>query len=214
GAELISTGGTRKALAEAGLPVKDVAEVTGFPEILDGRVKTLHPRVHGGILAIRDNPQHQATLQQHGITPIDMVVVNLYPFEATVAKVGSSHEEIVENIDIGGPSMVRSAAKNYHDVAIVTDPAQYPAIIDELKAHAGALTLAPHERLPAAAFARPAAYDRAISAYFSQRTASGGCQPPVELPAVLDLRFERRMPLRYGENPHQPAAFYIEPGLR
>src|SRR2546423_8858668 len=132
GVELISTGGTRKALATAGLAVIDIADVTGFPEILDGRVKTLHPRVHAGILAIRDNPQHQATLAEQKIAPIDLVVCNLYPFEATVAKAGSTHEDIVENIDIGGPSMVRSAAKNYHDVAVVTDAAQYPAVLDEL----------------------------------------------------------------------------------
>src|SRR5262245_13585565 len=164
GVELISTGGTRKALADAGLAVRDISDVTGFPEMLDGRVKTLHPLVHGGILAVRDNPQHVATARQHGIGLIDLVVCNLYPFEATVAKPGSTHEEVVENIDIGGPSMVRSAAKNYRDVAIVTDPAQYPALIEELKA-GGALSLATRERLAAAAFARTAAYDRAISAY-------------------------------------------------
>jgi phosphoribosylaminoimidazolecarboxamide formyltransferase/IMP cyclohydrolase len=208
GVELISTGGTRKALADAGLTVRDIADVTGFPEMLDGRVKTLHPRVHGGILAIRDNPQHVATAQQHGIGLIDLVVCNLYPFEQTVARPGSSHEEIVENIDIGGPSMVRSAAKNYHDVAILTDPAQYPAILDELRTSGGALTLATRERLAAAAFARTAAYDRAISAYFAGRTGAE------EWPAVLDLRFERRLSLRYGENPHQHAAFYAEPGCR
>jgi phosphoribosylaminoimidazolecarboxamide formyltransferase/IMP cyclohydrolase len=208
GVELISTGGTRKALADAGLAVRDISDVTGFPEMLDGRVKTLHPRVHGGILAIRDNPQHMATAQQHGIGLIDLVVCNLYPFEATVAKPGSSHEEIVENIDIGGPSMVRSAAKNYHDVAIVTDPSQYPPVLEELRAHNGALTLETRERLAAAAFARTAAYDRAISAYFARR--AGG----EEWPAVLDLRFERKLALRYGENPHQKAAFYIEPGAR
>src|SRR5262249_50985945 len=166
GAELVSTGGTRKALADAGLAVRDISELTGFPEMLDGRVKTLHPRVHGGILAVRDNPQHMSTLQEHGIQPIDMVVCNLYPFEATVAKAGSTHEEIIENIDIGGPSMVRSAAKNYHDVAIVTDPVQYPWILDELRANGGALTLAARERLAGEAFGRTAAYDRAISAYF------------------------------------------------
>ncbi len=208
GVELISTGGTRKALADAGLTVRDIADVTGFPEMLDGRVKTLHPLVHGGILAVRDNRQHMATVQQHGIELIDLVVCNLYPFEATVAKPGSTHEEIVENIDIGGPSMVRSAAKNYHDVAIVTDPAQYPALIEELRANGGALSLATRERLAAAAFARTAAYDRAISAYFATRTGSE------EWPAVLDLRFERRLSLRYGENPHQRAAFYVEPGAR
>jgi phosphoribosylaminoimidazolecarboxamide formyltransferase/IMP cyclohydrolase len=208
GVELISTGGTRKALADAKLPVKDISEVTGFPEILDGRVKTLHPRVHGGILAIRDNPQHQATVKEHKIEPIDLVVCNLYPFEATVAKPGSTHEDIVENIDIGGPSMVRSASKNYHDVAIVTDPAQYPAIIEELRAKNGALSAETRERLAAAAFARTAAYDRAISAYFAGRAR------PEPMPAVLDLRFERRMSLRYGENPHQQAAFYVEPGFQ
>src|SRR5579883_820354 len=125
GVELISTGGTRKALEDAGLAVRDIAEVTGFPEILDGRVKTLHPRIHAGILAVRDNPQHQATLDAQGIGPIDLVVCNLYPFEKTVARPGSTHEEIIENIDIGGPSMIRAAAKNYHDVAVLTDPRQY-----------------------------------------------------------------------------------------
>src|SRR5438876_3823303 len=167
--ELISTGGTRKALSEAGLPVRDISDVTGFPEILDGRVKTLHPRVHGGILAIRDNPQHQATIQKQGIELIDLVVCNLYPFEATLARPGSTHEDIIENIDIGGPSMVRSAAKNYHDVAIVSDPDQYPAVIEELRGNKGALSLQTREGLAAAAFARTAAYDRAISAYFARR---------------------------------------------
>jgi phosphoribosylaminoimidazolecarboxamide formyltransferase / IMP cyclohydrolase len=205
GVELISTGGTRKALADAGLAVRDVSDVTGFPEILDGRVKTLHPRVHAGILAVRDNVRHQATLQQQGIAPIDLVVCNLYPFEATVARSGSTHDQIVEEIDVGGPSMVRAAAKNYHDVAVVTDPAQYPAVGDELQANGGALTLATRERLAAAAFARTAAYDRAISGYFANRAGGEG------MPAVLDLRFERQAALRYGENPHQQAAFYAEP---
>src|SRR5438477_11078786 len=129
GVELMSTGGTRKALADAGLTVRDISEVTGFPEIMDGRVKTLHPRVHAGILAVRDNPQHMAVLAEHKIGPIDLVVCNLYPFEATVARAGASHEEIVENIDVGGPSMVRAAAKNYHDVAVVTDPGQYALLL-------------------------------------------------------------------------------------
>jgi phosphoribosylaminoimidazolecarboxamide formyltransferase/IMP cyclohydrolase len=208
--ELISTGGTRKALADAGLAVLDVAEVTGFPEMLDGRVKTLHPRIHGGILAVRDNREHLATLQAHGIVPIDLVVCNLYPFEATAARPGASHEEIVENIDIGGPSMVRSAAKNYHDVAIVTDPGQYAAVLDELRGNGGALSLQTRERLAAAAFARTAAYDRAIGAYFASRPAGPTTTGAEELPAVLDLHFERRQPLRYGENPHQKAAFYVE----
>ncbi len=203
--ELISTGGTRKALADAGLAVRDVAEVTGFPEMLDGRVKTLHPRIHGGILAIRDNPEHVAILQKHDIQPIDLVVCNLYPFEETTARAGATHEVIIENIDIGGPSMVRSAAKNYHDVAIVTSPSQYAAVLDELKRNNGALSLATRERLAGAAFARTGAYDRAISAYFAKRSEE-------ELfPTSLDLRLERRQALRYGENPHQQAAFYVEP---
>jgi phosphoribosylaminoimidazolecarboxamide formyltransferase/IMP cyclohydrolase len=214
--DLISTGGTRKALAEAGLSVRDIAEVTGFPEMLDGRVKTLHPRIHGGILAIRDNPEHQQTLQAHEIQPIDLVVCNLYPFEATVARAGATHEEIVENIDIGGPSMVRSAAKNHHDVAIVTDPSQYAAILEEMKQNNGALTLATRERLAAAAFARTAAYDRAISDWFmasrGRESADAGRSPGAEVfPAVLDLHLQRRQILRYGENPHQRAAFYADP---
>src|SRR6516225_2674507 len=182
--ELISTGGTRKVLAEAGLTVKDISEITEFPEMLDGRVKTLHPRVHGGILAIRDKPEHMQTIAAHGIQPIDLVVVNLYPFEATVAKPGSRHEDIIENIDIGGPSMVRSAAKNYHDVAILTDPNQYPAVLAELRSAGGALSPETREQLAAAAFARTTAYDRAISAYFAVRTCGE------TLPALLDLRFE------------------------
>jgi len=220
--ELISTGGTRKALAESGLPVRDISDVTGFPEILDGRVKTLHPRVHGGILAIRENPEHQATLQAQGISPIDLVVCNLYPFEATLARPASSHKDIIENIDIGGPSMVRSAAKNYHDVAIVTDPSQYPAVIEELRANGGSLSLQTRERLAAAAFLRTAVYDGAITTYFASRVTS---PPPVQsqgnadesagvsvdlFPSVLELKLEKHQSLRYGENPHQQAAFYVE----
>ena len=208
GVELISTGGTKKALAEAGLPVRDISDVTGFPEILDGRVKTLHPNVHGGILAVRDKPQHAAVLQQQGIAPIDLVVCNLYPFEATVSRSGSTHEDIIENIDIGGPSMVRSAAKNYHDVAVLTDPAQYPAVIEELRRRGGSLAPATRERLAAAAFRRTAAYDRAICAYFAPKP---GTDP---FPESLDLHFERRQLLRYGENPHQAAAFYVDPSHR
>ncbi len=148
--ELISTGGTRKTFTDAGLMVRDISDVTGVPEMLDGRVKTLHPRIHGGILAIRDNPEHVATMRTHGIEPIDLVVCNLYPFEATVARPGATHQEIVENIDIGGPSMVRSAAKNYRDVAIVTNPKQYAAILEELKQNNGGLTLATREHLAGA----------------------------------------------------------------
>jgi phosphoribosylaminoimidazolecarboxamide formyltransferase/IMP cyclohydrolase len=205
GVELLSTGGTRQALTDAGLAVRDVSDVTGFPEMLDGRVKTLHPRIHAGILAVRDNPEHQATLQQHHIELIDLVVVNLYPFEQTVARAGSTHDEIIENIDIGGPSLLRGAAKNHRDVAVVTSPAQYSPVLDEMRAHQGALTLATRERLAETAFARTAAYDAAIAAYFARRG------PAEALPAQLDLHFERRQALRYGENPHQPAAFYVEP---
>jgi phosphoribosylaminoimidazolecarboxamide formyltransferase/IMP cyclohydrolase len=206
GVELISTGGTHRALMDAQLAVREVSEVTGFPEILDGRVKTLHPRIHAGILAARGNAEHVATLQKQGIAAIDLVVCNLYPFEAVVARPGSAHEEIAENIDIGGPSLMRAAAKNYHDVAIVSEPAQYPGILAELQEHNGGLTLATRERLAAAAFARTAAYDAAISTYFATRTAGG------DWPPILALHFRRRLALRYGENPHQKAAFYVEPG--
>jgi phosphoribosylaminoimidazolecarboxamide formyltransferase / IMP cyclohydrolase len=204
GIELVSTGGTRNALADGGLAVRDVADLTGFPEMLGGRVKTLHPRVHGGILHVRADPEHVATAHAHGIEPIDLVVVNLYPFESTVARPGSTHEEVIENIDIGGPALLRSAAKNYADVAVVTDPAQYALVLDELRAYNGGLTLATRERLAGAAYARTAAYDRAIGAYFAGR--SGG----EDFPARLDLSFEKRSALRYGENPHQKAAFYVE----
>ena len=231
GVELISTGGTHKALAAAGLSVRDISEVTGFPEILDGRVKTLHPRVHGGILARRDHPEHLATLKEHDIGPIDLVVCNLYPFAATLAKPESTHEEIVENIDIGGPSMVRSAAKNYHDVAVVTDPSQYSVIIEEMKRQQGSLTLATRELLASAAFAHTAGYDRAIAGYFARRggewQVASGDPSPVKGRIVrtirsltglgspqLDLSFDKLQDLRYGENPHQQAAFYAEPGCR
>jgi phosphoribosylaminoimidazolecarboxamide formyltransferase/IMP cyclohydrolase len=206
--ELISTGGTRNTLQQAGLDVRDIADVTGFPEILDGRVKTLHPRIHGGILAMRDNAEHVRVLQAQNISPIDLVCCNLYPFEATVARAGSSHEEIVENIDIGGPSMIRAAAKNYRDVAVLTSPTQYSGVIEELQTHCGALTLETRERLAAVAFARTAAYDQAISSYFTNRATRE------EFPEKLQLAFDRRLALRYGENPHQKAAFYIEPGCR
>jgi phosphoribosylaminoimidazolecarboxamide formyltransferase / IMP cyclohydrolase len=205
GVELISTGGTRKTLADAGLKVIDISELTGFPEMLDGRVKTLHPRVHGGILHVRDNPEHQTTIKEHRIQPIDMVVCNLYPFEATIAKPHAGHEEIIENIDIGGPSMVRSASKNYHGVAILTDSGQYDAIGEELKANNGALTLPTREKLAGAAFARTAAYDAAIAGYFAEKLGDAAA------PARLTLSFQQKQKLRYGENPHQSAAFYTEP---
>jgi phosphoribosylaminoimidazolecarboxamide formyltransferase/IMP cyclohydrolase len=205
GVELISTGGTRKALTDAGLPVRDIAEVTGVPEMLDGRVKTLHPRIHGGILAVRDNPEHAAALQTRDIQPIDLVVCNLYPFEITAARQGVTHEEVIENIDIGGPSMLRSAAKNYRDVAVVISPTQYAGVLEEMRKNNGALTLEMRERMAGAAFARTAEYDEAIRVYFVNRA---GIEP---LPAAWPLRLLRKQMLRYGENPHQQAAFYIEP---
>ncbi len=207
GVELISTGGTYRVLKEAGLPVREVAEVTGFPEILDGRVKTLHPHIHAAILARRDKPEHLQTLQRLGIAPLDMVVCNLYPFEAVVERPGSSHEEIIENIDIGGPTLVRAAAKNYAAVAVVTDPAQYAAVLDEMQKHGGALSFATREQLAAAAWERIAAYDEAITAYF------GRLLEHETFPQHLHLHFQRRQVLRYGENPHQQAAFYVEPGF-
>ncbi len=209
GVDLVSTGGTRKTLADAGLKVRDISEVTGFPEILDGRVKTLHPRVHAGILAIRDNSEHERTMREHELGYIDLVVCNLYPFEATLAKAGASHEDIVENIDVGGPSMVRAAAKNYHDVAIVIDPAQYDSVLSEMRAHSAGLTLSTREKLAAAAFARTAQYDQVIAGYFQKRT-----NPDDTWPMTITLGFERRQSLRYGENPHQKAAFYVEPDVQ
>ena len=206
GAELISTGGTAKLLRDGGIPVKDVAEVTGFPEMLDGRVKTMHPNITGGILAMRGKPEHMRALAGHGITPIDMVVVNLYAFEKVAAKADASLAELIENIDIGGPTMIRSAAKNYPDVAVVTSPADYFAILEELRANAGALKPETHWRLAQQAFQTTAAYDRAISARLSRVEGASA------LPETLDIRAPGLMKLRYGENPHQQAALYGERG--
>ena len=203
GVELISTGGTRDALMKAGLSVKDVSELTNFPEMLDGRVKTLHPFVHGGVLARRDDPKHMETLRAHDIKPIDLVVCNLYPFEATVAKPGVGICEAIENIDIGGPTLIRAAAKNYASVAVVTDASQYQALVAELLGSSGSLSLPTREKLAAAAFARIAGYDVAIAAYFARHSSE-------PMPASLSLHFERKQMLRYGENPHQNAAFYVE----
>ncbi len=211
GVKLISTGGTAKLLAEQGLPVTEVAEVTAFPEMLDGRVKTLHPKVHGGLLARRDVPEHMAALKTHGIDTIDLLVVNLYPFEATVAKPGCTLEDAIENIDIGGPAMVRSAAKNWQDVGVLTDASQYPAVLAELKA-AGKLSDKLRFALSVAAFNRIANYDAAISNYLSaidfEATAQAGA--PVSLPfsAQANSNLVKLQDLRYGENPHQQAAFY------
>ena len=168
GVDLVSTGGTAKAIAAAGLRVSDVSDLTGFPEMMDGRVKTLHPKVHGGLLAIRANAEHAQSMKDHGIAPIDLLVVNLYPFEETVDK-GAGYEDCIENIDIGGPAMIRAAAKNHDDVAVVVEPQDYQAVLDELTANKGATTLTLRRRLAAKAFARTAAYDTAIAGWFSQR---------------------------------------------
>ncbi|MEZ5932318.1 MAG: bifunctional phosphoribosylaminoimidazolecarboxamide formyltransferase/IMP cyclohydrolase [Alphaproteobacteria bacterium] len=198
--ELLSTGGTARTLREAGLQVLDVAEVTGAPEILDGRVKTLHPAVHGGLLARRDLAEHMATIEEHNITPIDMLVVNLYPFEATLAK-NAGYDEQVEMIDIGGPAMIRAAAKNHESVTVVTDPAHYRAVLDALDAQGGRTSLDLRKQLAARAYARTAAYDAAISAWFAEQQGEA-------LPERLTITGTRKLVTRYGENPHQQAAFY------
>jgi len=203
--ELVSTGGTAKLLAEQGLPVTEVAQVTDFPEMLDGRVKTLHPKVHGGLLARRDVPEHMAALKAHGIQTIDLLIVNLYPFEATVAKPGCTLEDAIENIDIGGPAMVRSAAKNWKDVAVLTDASQYAAVIDELKAQ-GKVSDKTRFALSVAAFNRISNYDAAISDYLSSYNLDDHTR--TEYPAQSNGRFVKLQDLRYGENPHQTAAFY------
>src|SRR5215218_315320 len=206
GIELVSTGGTAKALAAAGLKVTDVSELTGFPEMMDGRVKTLHPKVHGGLLAIRDNKEHAASMQAHGIGPIDLLVVNLYPFEATIAK-GAPYDECVENIDIGGPAMIRVATMNHADVAVVVEPEDYALVLAELGTHGGATTLALRKKLAAKAYARTASYDAAISNWFAKE---------LNDPAPSFRAFGGRLAeaLRYGENPHQSAAFYRSPDMR
>jgi phosphoribosylaminoimidazolecarboxamide formyltransferase/IMP cyclohydrolase len=203
GVELISTGGTAKALRDAGLKVKDISEHTGFPEMLDGRVKTLHPKVHGGLLYIRGNSTHEAAVKEHGITPIDLVVVNLYPFEATVAKPGVQLHEAIENIDIGGPSMLRSAAKNHDSVTVIVDPADYNVVAEQIKAN-GDTDLATRRRLAAKVFARTAAYDGAIANHL----AGAFAESTEALPSVLNLQAPLAQPLRYGENSHQKAALY------
>lgn len=204
GVKLLSTGGTAKLLADAGLPVTEVADHTGFPEMLDGRVKTLHPTIHGGLLARRDLPEHVAAIQKHNIAPIDILCVNLYPFEATVAKPGCTLEDAIENIDIGGPAMVRSAAKNWKDVAVLTDASQYAQVIAELKA-SKSVSKETKFALSVAAFNRISNYDAAISDYLSSLQADGSRS---EYPAQSNGRFVKLQDLRYGENPHQTAAYY------
>src|SRR5215470_10963223 len=210
GMELVSTGGTAKLLRDSGTAVKDISELTGFPEMLDGRVKTLHPKVHGGILHRREDPKHVAAVNEHGIQPIDMVVVNLYAFEKTAAKPQVAFEELIENIDIGGPSMIRSAAKNFQDVAIVTSPADYDAIASELEREKGQLSKATKWRLAQKAFATTAAYDSAIASTL-ERVSPGTVDPqPEGFPSVLRFSFQKTLDLRYGENPHQKAAMYSD----
>ena len=237
GVELISTGGTAKALRDAGLDVTDVSEVTGFPEMMDGRVKTLHPKIHGAFLALRDNDSHVASMNEHGIEAIDMVVVNLYPFEETIARDGVSLEEAVENIDIGGPAMIRSASKNWRDVAVVTDPQLYDGLVDEMKANDGAVSLETRQQLAVLAYTRTAAYDLAISSYLAGQLTDDQLsllepfnplgnlsfiQPdePAEgeiavgdLAPEIDLNLVKVSDLRYGENPHQRAALYTADGI-
>ena len=205
GVEIVSTGGTAAKLREHGASVRDIGELTGFPEMMDGRVKTLHPKVHGGLLAVRDNPQHVASMEEHGIAPIDLVVVNLYPFLSTVMS-GADRDTVIENIDIGGPSMVRSAAKNHAHVAIVTDPADYAALLLELDTYGGATSAELRRKLAAKAFALTAEYDSTISQWFA--FADQG----ERWPANWTFSSRLKMPLRYGENPHQTAAMYLPVG--
>jgi phosphoribosylaminoimidazolecarboxamide formyltransferase/IMP cyclohydrolase len=212
GVELVSTGGTAKLLRDSGIRVKDIAELTGFPEMLDGRVKTLHPKVHGGILHRRENPSHRSAVAEHNIQPIDMVVVNLYAFEETAAKPGVHFEELIENIDIGGPSMIRSAAKNFQDVAVVTSAADYDAVAEEMASHGGELSQPTKWRLAQKAFATTAAYDSAIASTLERVSANGRFDlcGDAGFPQTLRLSFQKITDLRYGENPHQKAAMYSD----
>ncbi len=206
GVEIVSTGGTARALEQAGIVVVPVSALTGMPEMMDGRVKTLHPAIHGGLLALRDDPAHQEAMRAHGIRPIDLLVLNLYPFEETVAR-GAGEAEAIENIDIGGPAMLRAAAKNHRFVTVVTEPGDYAALLAELDAHDGATTLAFRRRLAGKAFRRTAAYDAAIGRWFAETSGE-------ELPERLTIAGTRAAVLRYGENPHQRAALYLDPGDR
>ncbi|AMV73166.1 bifunctional phosphoribosylaminoimidazolecarboxamide formyltransferase/IMP cyclohydrolase [Desulfuromonas carbonis] len=206
GVELLSTGGTAKLLREEGLTVKDVSEFTGFPEMLDGRVKTLHPKVHGGLLGMRDNPAHVAKMAEHGIEPIDMVVVNLYPFEATVAKADCSLEDAIENIDIGGPTMLRSAAKNNRDVTVLVDHADYAPVLEEMKNAGGAVSRTTNFRLAVKVYQHTAAYDGAISNWLGRQLG----EEDATFPPTYTLQVHKAQGMRYGENPHQGAAFYVE----
>ncbi len=206
GVEIVSTGGTAKLLRENGIEARDVSDLTGFPEMLDGRVKTLHPKVHGAILGVRSNQEHRAKMREHGIEPIDMVVVNLYPFRETIQKPGVTMEEAIENIDIGGPAMIRSAAKNHNDVAVVVDPADYPAVAAELDRLGGGLTLDTRYRLAVTAFKHTADYDREIARFLASKETT---QTDIfGLPDAIEINLRKMTRLRYGENPHQRAAVY------
>src|SRR5712692_9701828 len=207
GVQILSTGGTAQLLKLNGVVVMEVADHTGFPEMMEGRVKTLHPKIHGGILARRDKPEHVAAMREHAIDPIDMVVVNLYPFAKTVARPGCTLDEAIENIDIGGPAMVRAAAKNHAFVAVVTDPADYGPIVEKMKAGRGALDDATRFALAAKAFSHTAEYDGMISNWLTARDGAGKARA---FPDRLNLQLRLAQPLRYGENPHQQAAFYLE----
>ncbi|PYZ96559.1 bifunctional phosphoribosylaminoimidazolecarboxamide formyltransferase/inosine monophosphate cyclohydrolase [Alteribacter lacisalsi] len=204
GVKLISTGGTKRAIEAAGIPVTGIEEVTGFPEMMDGRVKTLHPRIHGGLLALRESAEHMRALREHEIEPIDLVVVNLYPFQATIERPDATFDEAIENIDIGGPSMIRSAAKNHESVAVVVDPADYGRVVSELKDGDGELTAEFRRKLAAKAFRHTASYDALIAQYMTEQTGD-------EYPETLTVTYNKKQSLRYGENPHQQAAFYERP---
>lgn len=210
GVEILSTGGTAALLRQEGLAVKDVSEFTGFPEMLDGRVKTLHPKVHGGLLGMRDNPEHVAKMKEHGIEPIDMVVVNLYPFEATVAKPDCSLEDAIENIDIGGPTMLRSAAKNNRDVTVIVDHGDYATVLEEMRGAQGAVGRDTNFRLAVKVYQHTAAYDGAISNWLGKKLGEDSS----EFPPTLTLQYKKAQGMRYGENPHQKAAFYVEKDIR
>ena len=209
GVELLSTGGTAKMIRDAGIPVMDVSDYTGFPEMMDGRVKTLHPKVHGALLGLRDNPEHVAAMAKHNINPIDMVVVNLYPFEATVAKEGCSLEDAIENIDIGGPTMLRSAAKNNKFVTVLVDPADYAPVIAEMKQNSGDVSTETNFRLAVKVYQHTAAYDGAISNWLGKRIGEDNA----DFAPTLTLQFQKAQGMRYGENPHQKAAFYVEKNI-
>lgn len=209
GVELLSTGGTAGMIRDAGIPVKDVSEYTGFPEMMDGRVKTLHPKVHGALLGLRDNPEHVGAMEKHGIEAIDMVVVNLYPFEATVAKDGCSLEDAIENIDIGGPTMLRSAAKNNRSVTVLVDPQDYEPVIAEMKQNSGDISEETNFKLAVKVYQHTAAYDGAISNWLGKKTD----EENAEFPPTLTLQYRKAQGMRYGENPHQNAAFYVEKNI-